>query len=105
MGERVDGVAVVGLDEGQLVGHLFRIFTRGNGGDADGLGHVELFLVQVAEGPAEVGYAVDVAWLVHLHRHVFLFTSRKGGGKACRQQQAGEEARGPLGQFHFHYLF
>ena len=77
MCQRIYFVKVVGLYVLQLLLHALRFRARGDRGDADGLGDVQMFFVQVAERAFVADYPFDVSRFVQFEGHIFLLAAGK----------------------------
>ena len=85
MRQRVYCVKLVVSDMDKLFFHLFGgvpVFRRA---DADGLGHGEMFIIQIRERTFVTDYTTDVAGFVQFERHIFLFAAGSKSDKPRNQ--------------------
>lgn len=72
MRQRVYCVKLVVGDMDKLFFHLFGSVPVFRRADADGLGHGEMFIIQIRERTFVTDYTTDVAGFVQFERHIFL---------------------------------
>ena len=69
----------------KLFFHLFGSVPVFRRADADGLGHGEMFIIQIRERTFVTDYTTDVAGFVQFERHIFLFAAGSKSDKPRNQ--------------------